>query len=151
MPMFEDLSITTNQTQSSERNLEKELYQSDWICAKCHQDYYAQNLYAAMSNMKWQPTELFLILSDYYWTASWRHSGAIVANIRNKIHSQPDGVSKTEEYTDWYCSGVASDYDHMAPKNCAGFVSEGTVTDEIAQDLAQLGWRAVPYEDTEQD
>ena len=126
------------------RNLEQELYACDWICAKCHEDYYAQNLYASMCNMRWQPIETFAILKDEYWTISWRGSGGVVANIRNKMHAQPDGISQTEDYMDWYCSGLTDGYDSSEK---SGYVEEGIVTPEIAQDLAKLGWRPVPYVD----
>lgn len=129
------------------RSLEQELYNCDWICAKCHEDYYAQNLYAAMSNMRWQPLDLFPILREEYWTASWRSSGRIVANIRNKLFTQPDGYARTEDYMDWYCSGIVGDDETWSTSNRAGYVSEGFVTQEIREDLAKLGWRPVPYDD----
>jgi hypothetical protein len=37
---------------------------------------------------------------------------------------------------DWYCSGIGD-------KSDTKFVSESFVTDEIAADLALLGWRVV--------
>lgn len=101
---------------------------------------YAQNLYAAMCNMRWQKIDVMPILKEEYWSCSWRSSGGIVASIRG--HG--------ESYMDWYCSGMMGglSYDteederFMAEKK---FVPEGTVTDEIKQDLAGLGWHSSPW------
>lgn len=150
--MLDDFDpLTASLNSQAQRSLEEELYKCEWICAKCHEDYYAQNLYAAMCNMQWQPNELIPILKDEVWTVSWRGSGRIISNIRNRLFTQPDGFSKTEDYIDWYCSGIQADYsdeykDEGYPK---GFVAEGFVTDEIKEDLSRLGWRPVPYEDNE--
>jgi hypothetical protein len=47
-----------------------------------------------------------------------------------------------EDYMDWYCSGIGG-------KTDSNFVGEGNVTDEIAADLALLGWRVSEYPDSE--
>jgi hypothetical protein len=103
---------------------------------------YAQNLYCAMCNMQWQKAEVMPILKDELWSASWRSSGGIVADLRNQ----------GEDYLDYYCSGIKggmsydpNDDDEYFEKK--GYVSEGDVTDEIREDLAKLGWRPVPYDD----
>ena len=61
---------------------------------------YAQNLYAAWCNMQWCPKEFWPILRQDpdkdLWSASWRGSGGIVADLRNK----------GEDYMDYYCSGM---------------------------------------------
>ena len=110
-----------------------------WLLEKVRtRDDYAQNLYAAMCNMRWIKLEVIPILKDDYWTCSWRASGGIVADLQGK-----------GDYLDWYCSGMGglTTYDtdegdkYMAEKK---FVSEGTVTDEIRNDLLKLGW--VPSE-----
>jgi len=111
-----------------------------WFVEKCKQDYYAQNLYCAMCNMRWQKREVMPVLKDEYWSASWRSAGGIVAEIRNC----------GEDYMDWYCSGIGGAFSYsgdedervMAEKR---FVSEGTVTEEIEHDLLQLGWQPVPW------
>ena len=117
-----------------------------WFVEKCQQDYYAQNLYAAMCNMRWQRLEVIPILKDEYWSASWRGAGGIVADLRNC----------GETYMDWYCSGItgALSYDTtederwMAEKR---YVPEGTVTEEIEYDLRQLGWQPVGYPSDEDE
>lgn len=107
---------------------------------------YAQNLYAAWCNMQWCPKEIWPTLRQDpdkdLWTASWRAAGRIVADLRNE----------GEDYMDYYCSGMGgvATYDlkegeeYMAK---TGYVSEGVVSDEIANDLDKLGWFPVPYKD----
>jgi hypothetical protein len=98
-------------------------------------DAYAQNLYAAFCNMRWQKTETFPILNNDLWHCSWRSAGGIVAELRGE-----------GDYLNWYCSGMGGlSYrdDDINPD----FVSESTVTEEILNDLKQLGWHPVPWED----
>lgn len=102
-------------------NLEYDLFNSELIKNKCLNDIYAQNLYAGLCNQRF-------FKNDEEWTCSWRHSGSIVADLRNK----------GECYTDFYCSGL---WDHAK-----GYVSEGYTTDEIRTDLLNLGWTIKPYE-----
>lgn len=105
---------------------------------------YAQNLYAAWCNMQWCPRDLIPALrqdpKQDLWTASWRGAGGIVADLRNQ----------NEDYMDYYCSGIRNvEYDETENKwwDEAGYASEGEVKDEIAEDLARLGWFPVPYND----
>ena len=123
------------------RNLETELMASESIRQRCRNDVYAQNLYAALCNMRWT-TEVQASLEEELWSCSWRYSGGIVADLRNVSNVNPDGIAGTEEYTDWYCSG-------MLREEGSGCVPEGTVTEQIRQDLADLGWHPVPYPDSE--
>lgn len=103
---------------------------------------YAQNLYASWCNMQWCKRDTWPILAEEYWSASWRGSGGIVAELRNK----------GEDYMDYYCSGMRGglSYDPDDDKDYfekTGFASEGEVTEEIATDLDNLGWFPVPYDD----
>ena len=103
---------------------------------------YAQNLYAAWCNMQWCKRETWPILAEEYWSASWRSSGGIVADLRNQ----------GEDYMDYYCSGMRGglsynpddDNDYFEK---TGYQSEGVVSEEIAEDLNKLGWFPVPYDD----
>jgi hypothetical protein len=121
------------------------------IMAKIREEngIYAQNLYAAWCNMQWGKRTVWgdkagdlSVLSidhDNLWSASWRASGGIVANLRNK----------GGDYMDYYCSGIRNDgyqedLDIPFPR---GYVSESDVTDEIKEDLGKLGWFPVPYDD----
>jgi hypothetical protein len=114
------------------------------IMAKLQQEdrYYAQNLYCAWSNMQWCKREMWPVLKEEYWTASWRGAGGIVADLRGQ----------GEDYMDYYCSGIKGgmsfdpgDDDEYFTKN--RYVSEGEVTEEILNDLNKLGWFPVPYDD----
>lgn len=77
---------------------------------------YATDMYRAMCNMQW-----FYGIEECakepqereVWTCSWRYAGGMIAKLR----------CQGEDYMDFYCSG-----------------REGTVTQEIREDLAELGW-----------
>ena len=128
------------------RQLDQDLLASEQIGVRCTEDYYAQNLYAALCNMQWQPVEMWAVLSDEMWSCSWRGAGGIIANIRNQVTMNPDGYTGTESYIQWYCSGLA-EADTGGELEPSGYVPEGKVTAEIARDLLQLGWHPVPHED----
>lgn len=115
--------------------MDKELLSCDWIVQKVRdRKEYAQNLYAAMCNMRWIKYDVIPLLKDDYWSCTWRYSGGIVAEM-----------SGEGDYIDWYCSGIQGDkYDDKL-----NFVPEGTVTEEIANDLKKLGW--IPSEWPEDD
>ena len=113
-------------------NMEYDLRSSKELCDKVKaSDTYAQNLYAAMCNMDWQSREFWQEMKGETWSCSWRHSGGIVADMREQ-----------GDYIDWYCSGIGGGLtmEDVRPK---GYVPEGEVTEEIELDLNQLGWRPV--------
>jgi hypothetical protein len=124
-----------------DRDLVEMIWQSPWMLEKIRtrQDY-AQNLYAAFCNMQWCKREMWDILKEEYWSCSWRGAGGLVAEWQGK----------GGDYMDWYCSGMGgfatdNEFDndkHMAEKK---YVPEGTVTDEIAEDLDRLGWFPIPW------
>lgn len=122
-----------------QNNLEWDLRSTEWICDKVKaDDNYAQNLYAAMCNRQFLKLELMPVLKDDRWSCSWRHAGGIIADMQEK-----------GDYIDWYCSGIGNndtgyglDY-----RPATGFVPEGQVTDEICEDLKQLGWIVLDEEE----
>jgi hypothetical protein len=121
-----------------ERNLVEDIWQDTEVLnkIKTRKDY-AQNVYAAMCNMRWQPLDVLPILKDEYWSASWRSAGGIVANFRQSVAS--------EDYMDWYCSGMGglATYDEQEGEEYMArqkYVREGDVTDEIREDFLRLGW-----------
>ena len=125
-----------------ETDLEFDLRTTDWILEKARsRDDYAQNIYAAMCNMRWQRLAVWPILSDQFWSCSWRSAGGIVADMLQK-----------GDYIDWYCSGsggLAQEWDEDKEtfeqwQSRTKYVSEGTVTEEIRIDFQKLGW--VPSE-----
>ena len=127
-------------------DLEYDLRTTEWILEKARsRDDYAQHIYAAMCNMRWQKLDVFPILKDEFWSCSWRTSGGIVANMLQ--HG---------DYIDWYCSGMGgmSGYDADSEtyeqwQERTKYVSEGTVTEEIRADFQILGW--VPSEWPDKD
>jgi hypothetical protein len=120
-----------------QNNLEYDLRTCDPILKKVRtSDQYAQNLYAALCNMQWQKLEVIPILKQDLWSCSWRHSGGIIADMRMK-----------GDYIDWYCSGMGDGLGNGDPDGAKGYVAEGAVTDEIKEDLKQLGWVPVEWDD----
>ncbi len=121
-------------------NLERDMKDAKWFVDKVRaSEHYAQNLYAALCNNAFQRVEVVPILRDDVWSCSWRYAGGIVADIRCE-----------GDYMDWYCSGIRGDPEDIDYKSAAeqGFdlakyVQESVITDEIREDLKQLGWVVV--------
>jgi hypothetical protein len=127
-----------------ERDLQEDMKNSSWFMEKIKEDSYAQNIYAALCNMRWQPQDVWPVLKDEYWTCSWRSAGGIVAELQG--HG---------DYLNWYCSGMGGlatyngeegEQTMLAKKH----VPEGIVTDEVAEDLLKLGWVPSPWPDDKQ-
>jgi hypothetical protein len=128
-------------------NMEYDLRSTEWICDKVKSsDNYAQNLYAAMCNMQFTKLAVIPILKEQRWSASWRHSGGIIADMREQ-----------GDYIDWYCSGIGNQeagygldsYTPTLDPDGRDYVPEGVVTEEIRADLQKLGWFPVPWDDDE--
>jgi hypothetical protein len=120
-------------------NMEYDLRSSKELCDKAKaSDVYSQNLYAAMCNMTWQSREFWQEMKGEVWSCSWRHSGGIIADMREE-----------GDYIDWYCSGIGNSEDGygLDHRRANGYVPEGVVTEEIELDLNRLGWRPVPWPD----
>jgi len=123
-------------------NMEYDLRTCEWVIEKCRtRDSYAQNLYAAMCNRKFQKIDVMPILKDQTWSCTWRYAGGVVADLRGQ-----------GDYIDWYCSGIAGGdepdvYNSGLDLERKSYVAEGQVTDEIRKDLEQLGWRVLDNED----
>ena len=130
-------------TKWQENNMEFDMRSSDWMVTKVRASrVYAQNLYAAMCNNDFQEHDVWPILKDQRWSASWRYAGGIVADMRGE-----------GDYIDWYCSGIRNN-EPLEPGEWEGwtseqqtyykeglaFVGEGMITDEILEDLKRLGW-----------
>lgn len=133
---YEDWTARTTEQEADpewqQQNLEYDLRTTKWVIEKCRSDVYAQNLYAALCNVRWQKREVLPLLKDEHWSCSWRSAGGIIADLQGK-----------GDYIDWYCSGIRNvswdkEEDDAAYTN--GYVPEGTVTDEIDNDLYILGW-----------
>ena len=131
--------------------MEYDLRSTKWICDKAKaEEYYAQNIYAAICNNDFIKNDVWPILTDKRWSASWRSAGGIVANMIEK-----------GDYIDWYCSGIRGElsdeeYENMTPDEKkryrymqTKFVSESVVTDEVREDLLKLGWIVAPENDSD--
>lgn len=121
-------------------NMEYDLRTTDWILEKVrNSNDYAQNLYAAMCNNDFIKREMWPILKEEKWGCSWRHAGGIIADMQQK-----------GDYIDWYCSGIkgAIAPPYYGEPNHNNFVSESVITEEIENDLNQLGWLVVKYDDS---
>lgn len=119
-----------------DRDLEEDLKNDAVIMSKIKDRRYAQSVYAALCNMRWQPEEVWPVLTDEYWSCSWRSAGGIVAELR---------VDFTEDYMDWYCTGIRGGLTYEEDSASDDFVAEGEVTDEIREDFARLGWHPSPW------
>jgi hypothetical protein len=128
-------------------NMEYDLRSTEWILSKVRaSDNYAQNLYAAMCNMQFIKLDTMPILKNQRWSCSWRHSGGIIADMREE-----------GDYIDWYCSGIGNHenglgLDGFTPTpdpDGRDYVPESVVTEEIREDLKQLGWVPVEWEDSD--
>jgi hypothetical protein len=114
-------------------NMEYDLRSTDWMLAKVREsDTYAQNLYAAICNNDFCKREMWPILKEEYWSASWRHAGGIIADMREE-----------GDYIDWYCSGIGDGLGNGDATGIKGYVSESVVTEEIKDDLYKLGWLVI--------
>lgn len=118
-------------------NLEYDLRTNDLMLKKVrNSDQYAQNLYAALCNMQYVKLDVIPVLKEQYWSCSWRHAGGIVADMQEK-----------GDYINWYCSGIGDGLGNGDPNGIKGYVPEGSVTNEIKEDLKQLGWCPVEWDE----
>jgi hypothetical protein len=99
-------------------NFERDLHRSDKIAEKVQNLSYARDLYAALCNNEWVPKDVMELLKNEGYNCSWRYAGSIVARLRGR-----------GDYMDFYCSSI-DDY----------ATSEGVVTNEIEDDLNEIGW-----------
>lgn len=97
-------------------DMETDVLNANWLCQKIRTNTaYAQSFYAGLCNNLFHKTNA---PDDAICSFSWRHAGAVVADIR-----------KQGDYLDWYCSGLV---DSATP--------EGEIVPEIAADIEKLGW-----------
>ena len=130
-----------------EHNLERDMKDAAWFVAKVRaSESYAQNVYAALCNNAFQKLEVLPVLRDDIWSCSWRSAGGIVADIRCE-----------GDYMDWYCSGIRdtglyyedglttplSEEQMTNMAVTSKFVAESVITQEVREDLKQLGWVVV--------
>jgi len=113
-------------------NLEAEMAQDAIVITYLQDEEIAKDFYRALCNMRWCKVN---VLSDderimdklrgeesNVWSCSWRHSGAIVADIRNKHYNTHEG------YMDFYCSD-----------------KEGEVSELVEECFNRMGWEKYPW------
>tara|TARA_A100001015_G_C14792392_1_gene633596 strand:+ start:465 stop:788 length:324 start_codon:yes stop_codon:yes gene_type:complete len=104
-------------------NLELELYRNVELCdIVTDNSIIAQNLYAALCNMKWKK-------DNKTCSFSWRSAGDVVATMKS---------DQTSDYLDFYCSSFSVEKQE-------GLVEEGKVTVEIEKYLNDMGWEKESY------
>lgn len=92
-------------------------------------EIFAQNLYAAMCNVRWKHKD-----TGKVYSCSWRAAGALVASLES------DSQNDTWDYLKWYLSGVWD-------SDTSGYVPEGTVTQSVKEELDKLGYEPYPYKE----
>ena len=127
-----------------ENSLERDMKHANWFVDKVRaSESYSQNVYAALCNNAFQKLEVMPVLKDEVWSCSWRYAGGLVADIRCQ-----------GDYMDWYCSGIRymglynedeittplSEEQMTYLETTKNFVAESVITEEIREDLKQLGW-----------
>lgn len=116
-------------------SLVDDLHNSEIIVNKLlSSEKYCQNLYAALCQNEFvKYDDTWNILKENAWSCSWRAAGRIIAELIDR-----------GDYMDWYCSGILQvTYDSTEDKNRQaelGYVTEGEITEEIANDLRSIGW-----------
>ena len=139
LEFFDEMALSRDHqevnTEWQKNNLEYDLRTCEELCQKVKEsEIYAQNLYAALCNTDFQKLDIMHILKDDTWSCSWRYAGGIIADMREE-----------GDYIDWYCSGLL--YDPDSTDSNREFVSEGTTTEEICNDIKKLGWVIVDRPD----
>ena len=123
-------------------SLEDDLYLSEEVRRLVEDEITARKLYSALCNTVWiknnDEEDLDTLVAKhalsskvdrYGWTSSWRHSGSILATLRQPYLLRTGQPS--ESYMDFYCSG-----------------NEGYVDKEIRDFLLTLKWVCYECEDT---
>jgi hypothetical protein len=86
--------------------------------------------------MQFVKNDIWPLIKDQRWSASWRSAGGIVADMR-----------ESGDYINWYCSGIGEGLGNGDLDGTKGYVPEGTITDEIREDLFRLGWIPKEWDD----
>lgn len=103
-----DLDVSPADDVSEIPSLERDLLRSDRLRALVRSRLVATLLYSALCNTTWRKNA-----GSPVWSCSWRHAGAIVANLRGE-----------GDYLDWYCS-----------------MGEGLVDEQVLAEFEAIGWK----------
>jgi len=108
-------------------DLEKDLFSSQFIRDKArNNDIYCQHLYATLCNNEFIKAEVLSILAAEHWSCSWRYAGGIAAGLHEG--------SFNGDYMRYYVSNLS---------DCPEYITEGSVDNEIREDLKTIGWYVV--------
>lgn len=115
-------------------DLEAEMSKDAIVIAYLEDRDIAVEFYSALCNMQWvkinglpddeRIVEKLKGINSDVWSCSWRHAGAIIADIRNASYNTK------ENYMDFYCSG-----------------NEGHVSDLVKGCFYRMGWEPCPWPD----
>jgi len=100
------------------KSLEEKLAKDEMILELIQDLGFAEELYAALSNIQWFRMSDSTRDPDAAYTFSFRYAAGMVASMRNQ----------GENYMDFYCSS-----------------KEGIVSRRIQDELKRLGWKWTPY------
>ncbi len=114
--------------------LDEEMEQDSTILGYLEDKDVATDFYRALCNMRWRKIadisdEEMVIdklkgVDSLVWSCSWRSSGGIIADIRNKHYNT------TEDYMDYYCAG-----------------QEGEISPLVEKCFNDIGWVQCPWTD----
>ena len=105
-----DLDVSPVSDVLESPDLERDLLRSDRLRALVRSRLFATLLYSALCNTTWRKDA-----GGPVWSCSWRHAGAVVANLRAE-----------GDYLDWYCS-----------------MGEGLVDEQVMAEIEAIGWKLV--------
>ena len=105
-----DLDVSPASDVLESPDLERDLLRSDRLRALVRSRLFATLLYSALCNTIWRKDA-----GGPVWSCSWRHAGAVVANLRGE-----------GDYLDWYCS-----------------MGEGLVDEQVMAEIEAIGWKLV--------
>ena len=98
-----------NDPEWQKNNMEYDMRTSKVMVEKVRsREDYAQNLYAAMCNNTFIKNDVWPLLKEQTWSASWRSSGGIVAHMKGE-----------GDYIDYYCSGIQGDWSDEEYQNAS--------------------------------
>ena len=102
-----DHGLASIESAAIQPSLERDLGLSTRIRGLVCRELFATLLYSALCNTAWRHKA-----TGIPWSCSWRHAGAVVANLRCQ-----------GDYMDWYCS-----------------MGEGLVDEQVLTEIEALGW-----------
>jgi hypothetical protein len=118
----------------SKFDLSREMMDDDTIVNHLKDISIATDFYRALCNMRWkkitaldkqeQIIDKLKGIDSLIWSCSWRSSGGIIADIRNKHYNT------TEDYMDYYCAG-----------------QEGEISPLVERCFNDIGWVQCPWPD----